>query len=375
MTIEMGLPKPAPTEKGPAMAEPKPLANILDITPYKGGDSAPGAWKLSSNENPLGASKAAVAAIAQASEHLERYPDGSARALREAIAAKYGLAADRIVCGSGSDEIFQLLGRAYLAPGDEIIQSEHAFLVYRLVAMQSGAKTVNAPETNDTADVEAMLALVTPRTKMVFLANPNNPTGTYIPFDQVRRLHAGLPEDVLLVLDGAYAEYVRRNDYSAGMELAGEAPNVVMTRTFSKIYGLAALRLGWAYGPASVIDAVNRVRGPFNVNALALAAGVAALQDDAFVDRSVDHNETELTRVGRSLKVMGFETVPSVGNFILIRFQDADEANAVDAYLRARGLVLRNVAAYGLPNCLRLTIGPVEANTAVIDALDAYKSA
>lgn len=359
------------------MAGPEPLPNILDIVPYKGGEPSEDGWKLSSNENPLGASEAAKVALIEASDHLELYPDGGATRLRKAIATKYGLDADRIVCGSGSDEIFQLLGRAYLRPGDEIIQTTHAFLVYRLVAQQSGAITVNAPEQNFTADVDAMLECVTNKTRIVFLANPNNPTGSYIPFDEVKRLHAGLREDILLVLDGAYAEYVRKNDYDAGTALAGEATNVIMTRTFSKIHGLAALRLGWAYGPASVIDAIHRVRGPFNVNALAQAAGIAALADEAFMQRSIDHNEAELVRVKSGLDQLGYETVPSVGNFMLIRFPETpgrDKA-AADAFLRARGIVIRDMTAYGLADCLRLSLGTVAANNDVLAAFAAFNKA
>ena len=355
------------------MIGPQPLANILEIVPYKGGEPAEGGWKLSSNENPLGASRAAIDAMKHAAETMERYPDGGATHLRRAIAEKYGLDADRIVCGSGSDEIFQLLGRAYLQPGDEIIQTKHAFLVYRLVAQQSGAITLSAEEQDYTADVDAMLALVTEKTRMVFLANPNNPTGTYIPFEEVKRLHAGLRDDILLVLDGAYAEYVRKNDYDAGTALAGEASNVLMTRTFSKIHGLAALRLGWAYGPASVIDAIHRVRGPFNVNAPAQAAGIAALSDDAFVDASVAHNDAELVRMADGLGKLGYELVPSVGNFLLIKFGSEAEKKAADAFLRARNIVIRDMTAYGLPDCLRLSFGTVEADDDVLAALDAFK--
>lgn len=357
------------------MTGPQPLPQIMDIVPYKGGESMEKAHKLSSNENPLGCSAAAREALIRAADHLEIYPDGAAARLRAAIAAKYGIDAERIVCGSGSDEIFQLLGRAYLKPGDEIIQTEHAFLVYRLVAQQAGAIVVDAPETNLTADVDAMLERVTDKTKIVFLANPNNPTGSYIPFDEVKRLHAGLREDILLVLDGAYAEYVRKNDYSAGMELAGEAPNVLMTRTFSKIHGLAALRLGWAYGPASVIDAVHRVRGPFNVSAVALAAGEAALTDDAFMAKSAEHNETELARIKTKLEAASFVVAPSVGNFLLIRFGSADRAAAADKFFRSRGIVIRGMAAYGLPDCLRLSTGTVSQNDEVIAAFEAFAKA
>lgn len=356
------------------MAGPQPLPNILEITPYKGGQKLPSGWKLSSNENPLGSSPAAQAAVIEASKSLELYPDGSSSALRQAIAGKYGIDADRIICGAGSDEIFQLLARAYLQPGDEILQSQHGFLVYRLVAQQSGAATISAPEKDLTTDVDAMLERVSPRTKIVFVANPNNPTGTYIPFSEIKRLHAGLPENVLLVLDGAYAEYVQNNDYSAGTDMAGEMPNVLMTRTFSKIHGLAALRLGWAYGPASVIDALHRTRGPFNVNAVAQAAGIAAINDDVFQAQSVAHNTAEIERLTTALNALGFKTWPSVGNFILIQFEDRDgrRSTEADAFLRARGIVIRDVNVYGLPDCLRLSTGTREANDDVIAAFEAF---
>ena len=211
----------------------------------------------------------------------EDYPDGSASELREAIGRAFGLDPDRIVCGAGSDDLLNLLARAYLADGDEAIHTTHGFLVYPIATLGTGAKPVVAPETEYTADVDAILSAVTPKTKIVFLANPNNPTGTYVPFDEVKRLHKALPPHVLLVIDAAYAEYVRRNDYEAGIELVATSENVVMCRTFSKIYGLAALRLGWMYGPAHVVDAINRIRGPFNVNAPAIAAGIAAIEDTA----------------------------------------------------------------------------------------------
>lgn len=356
------------------MAGPQPLANILEITPYKGGQKLENAHKLSSNENPLGCSPKAKDALIEASRQLELYPDGSAAALREAISSKYGIDADRIVCGAGSDEIFQLLARAYLRPGDNIVQSQHGFLVYRLVAQQSGAETRSAPETDLTANVDAMLERVDTRTKIVFLANPNNPTGTYIPYSEVKRLHDNLPDDVLLVLDGAYAEYVRLNDYDSGIALAGKAPNVLITRTFSKIHGLAALRLGWAYGPASVIDALNRTRGPFNISTVAQAAGIAALNDDSFQAASVAHNSTELPRVARAIEKLGFEIFPSVGNFLLIRFpkESGRTSDDADIFLRQHGIVIRNVAVYGLPDCLRASIGTKEQNDDMIAAFKAF---
>ena len=354
------------------MTGPIARSEILEITPYKGGEKLPGAHKLSSNENPLGCSPLAREAIIAASNETHIYPDGGARKLREAIGAKYGIDADRIVCGAGSDEIFQLLARAYLEPGDEILQTEHAFLVYRLVAQQSGAKTIDAPETNLTADVDALLERVTPKTKIVFLANPNNPTGTYISYEEVKRLHAGLREDILLVLDGAYAEYVRKNDYASGIELAGEAPNVLMTRTFSKIHGLGGVRLGWAFGPASVIDALNRTRGPFNVSSLAMDAGVAALSDDAFMSKSADHNEAELARVSAALTELGYKVHPSVGNFCLVEFADRGIAVRADAHLRANKIVVRDMLSYNLPNHLRVSMGTVSQDDDLIAAFEAF---
>jgi histidinol-phosphate aminotransferase len=350
---------------------PRPLPGILDIQPYKGGESVlPGVEKpvkLASNENPLGASPMAKQAFVDALAKLHIYPEGGATLLRHAIADRWGLDADRIVCGAGSDEIFQLLGRAYLAPGDEIVQSQYAFLVYRLVAQAAGATVRVAPDRDFVVDVDAMLAAVTPKTKIVFLANPNNPTGTYVPASEVRRLHAGLPADVLLVLDAAYAEYVPADDYSSGVELATQFDNVLMTRTFSKIYGLAALRLGWAYGAPALIDVLNRVRGPFNVSTPAQKAGVAAIEDEAFAQRSADHNARELARVSGVLRQYGYAVTPSVANFVLIHFAPGVAAEA-DRFLRSREFILRALKSYGLPDALRMTIGSTAENDAVLAA-------
>ena len=357
-------------------ARPVPRPGVLDIQAYVPGKSGAAGvakiYKLSSNETPLGPSPKAVAA-AKAVD-LEFYPDGAATKLREAIAAKYGLDPARIVCGAGSDELLNLLTHAYVGPGDEGVFTEHGFLVYRIAILAAGGKPVVVPETNYTADVDAILAAVTPRTKVVFLANPNNPTGTYLPFDEVKRLHAGLPPQVLLVLDAAYAEYVRRNDYASGLELVATAENVVMTRTFSKIYGLAALRLGWMVGPAHIVDAVNRIRGPFNVNAPAIEAGVAAIADDAHVADAVTHNERWLSWVTDEIEALGLQVTPSVGNFILIHFpaEAGRTAKDADAFLTKRGLIMRAVGAYGLPNALRMTIGNEEANRLVVTALSEF---
>jgi histidinol-phosphate aminotransferase len=355
-------------------ARPEPRPGIMQIEAYVPGKSAAAGvakiHKLSSNETPLGPSPKAIAAL-RAADHFELYPDGSATRLREAIAAKYGLDPARIICGSGSDELLALLTHTYVGPGDEGIFTEHGFLVYRIAILAAGGTPVVAKERSFTADVDAILAKVTPKTKIVFLANPNNPTGTYLPFDEVKRLHAGLPPHVLLVLDAAYAEYVRRNDYASGLELVATAENVVMTRTFSKIYGLANLRLGWMVGPAHVIDAVNRIRGPFNVNGPAMTAGIAAIQDDEHLARSVAHNDEWLGWLTREIEALGLTVTPSVGNFLLVHFptEPGRTAKDADAFLTGRGLILRRVDAYGLPQALRLTIGDEEANRLVVEAL------
>ncbi len=354
---------------------PQPRPGVLDIAPYIPGKStAPGVdkvYKLSSNESPLGPSAHAIEAYRTVGEHLEDYPDGASTALREAIGSVYGLDPDRIVCGAGSDDLLNLIARAYLKDGDEAIHATHGFLVYPIATLAAGAKPVVAPETNYTVNVDAMLQAVTPKTKVVFLANPNNPTGTYIPFDEVKRLHRGLPPHVLLVLDAAYAEYVQRNDYEAGIELVATSENVGMCRTVSKIHALAALRLGWMYGPGHVVDAVNRVRGPFNVNAAAIAAGIAAVRDTAHIEYSRAHNERWLPWLVEEIRKLGLEVTPSVANFLLIHFPDVKgkTAKEADAFLTKRGLILRQVGAYHLPNALRMSVGTEEANRLVVKAL------
>ncbi len=330
--------------------------------------------KLSSNETPFGPSPRAVEAYLEAVKTLARYPDGSARSLREAIGKLYGLDPARIVCGAGSDELLNLLAQAYLGPGDEAIYSEHGFLVYKIAIMGAGAKPVVAPEKNLTADVDAILKRVSPATRMVFLANPNNPTGTYLPIDEVRRLRAGLPEDVLLVLDAAYAEYVRANDYEAGIELVATTQNTVMTRTFSKIYGLASLRLGWAYCPPAIADALNRIRGPFNVSGPAIASGIAALADLAHVDASVVHNEIWRERMREALSGLGLDVTPSATNFLLVHFpgKNGHSAAEADRFLHTKHIIVRKVEEYGFPEALRLTIGSEADNLAVLDALASF---
>ena len=358
----------------------KPNPSILDIEAYVPGESkVPGGVrpaKLSSNETPLGPSPAAIAAYTSAAAGLERYPDGQSTLLRSAISRCYGIDAARIVCGAGSDEILALLARGYLGPGDEAIYTAHGFLVYRIAILTNGATPVIAPEKNLTTDVDAILARVTDRTRVVFIANPNNPTGTYIPFDEVRRLRSGLPESALLVLDAAYAEYVSNDDYEAGLELVAATSNTVMTRTFSKIHGLAALRIGWAYCPASVADVLNRIRGPFNLSSPSIAAGAAAMDDAAHMDKAKSHNDEWLPWVSAKLSGLGFDVTPSVANFVLFHFpsQAGKSAAGADEYLKSKGVIVRKVGAYGLPNALRMTIGSGDDNQRAIAALQDYMS-
>lgn len=357
---------------------PTPKPGILDITPYVGGRAgAPGTervFKLSSNESALGASPAAVKAFSAAGASLSFYPEGSARLLREAIAEAHGLNAERIVCGNGSDELLTMLAHCYLRPGDEVMFSRHAFIVYRIATLANSAIPVAVPEKNLRADVDAMLAAVSSRTRIAYLANPNNPTGSYLSGEEVRRLHAGLPPETLFVIDAAYAEYVRRNDYDAGIEMVSQFENVVMTRTFSKIYGLAGLRVGWAFCPAAVADVLNRVRGPFNVSTPAQAAAVAALRDRRHVEAAIAHNEHWREWLIEHIRKLGLRADESVGNFILIHFSSEGPHTAAkaDAYLTARGLILRGVTNYELPDCLRLTVGNEEANRLVISAFDTF---
>ncbi len=354
-----------------------PRPGVLDISPYIGGESViPGVTriiKLASNEGALGPSPQAVAASHGDADGLCRYPDGACSNLREAIGAHHGLDPTRITCGGGSDELISILARAYVGAGDELLYSQYGFLMYAIAATGLGAKPVTAPEKSLTADVHALLAKVTDRTRAVFLANPNNPTGTYLAFDEVRRLHAGLPGNVLLVLDAAYAEYMTADDYRAGVELVDSAENVVMTRTFSKIYALGGLRLGWCYGPTAVIDVVNRLRGPFNVTTPAQMAGLAALADQAHVDKVRSHTLRWRDWTTEALRGQGLDVPDSVGNFILARFASPAEADGADAFLRKNGVIVRKMGGYGLAESLRITIGTEEEMRLLAELLGDYQ--
>lgn len=357
--------------------EPQPRPGILMISPYVGGESKAGVERpirLASNEGALGASPRAIEAYRALAGELHRYPDGGAGELRAAIARRHGLSADGIVCGAGSDELIQLLVKSYAGPGDEVLYSAHGFLIYGITARSVGATPVAAPERDLKADVDALLARVTERTRLLFLANPNNPTGTYLTKAEVERLHAGLPGHVILVIDGAYAEYMSAADYSDGAELVDRSRNVVMTRTFSKIYGLSSLRLGWAYCPPAIADVLNRVRGPFNVSAAAQAAGVAAVEDTAFVEKVRQHNDVWRAWTEEALRGLGLVVHPSVTNFVLIDFAGivGKDAESARQYLKARGILVRQVGSYGLPTCLRITIGTGEEMEATVAALRDY---
>ncbi|MEE3626604.1 histidinol-phosphate transaminase [Nitrospirillum sp. BR 11752] len=359
------------------MSAPVPNPGILDIHAYVGGEAhAPGASRLirlASNEGALGPSPKAIAAYTAVAGQMHRYPDGGSKALRAGLGRRFGLDAERIVCGNGSDDVLQLLTRAYAGVGDEVLHTVHGFAIYPISARFAGATPVAAPERDLKTDVDALLARVTPHTRVVFIANPNNPTGSYLNKDELRRLHAGLPENVLLVIDAAYAEYVDAPDYTDGADLVDEFSNVVMTRTFSKIFALGGLRLGWAYCPAAVADVLNRVRGPFNVASSAQAAGLAALEDVEFLERSRRHNTQVRGWFVDQVRALGLVVHPSVANFVLISFaeQAGDRADAEGArqLLKSRGILVRQVGSYGLPHCLRVTIGLEDEMRAVVDGL------
>jgi len=358
--------------------QPVPKAGIMGLVPYAPGkvpDPSLGkTFKLSANESPLGPSPKALEAFHDTASDLFSYPDPSARSLRTAIARKYGLNPDHLVCGNGSDELLNLVARIYLGPGDEAIYTQYGFTVYPIAIQANGATPVVAPDHNFTVSVDEILARVTERTKVVFLANPNNPTGTYIPQSEVRRLSDGLPKGCVLVLDGAYAEFVRMNDYEAGIELVSTTQNTIMTRTFSKIYGLAAIRLGWAYASENIIEAIARVRDPFNVTGPSLAAAVAAFEDTAHTEKVRQHNDIWLPKLRQALIDAGLEVTPSLCNFLLLHFPDVEGKRAHDAhkFLAQQGLMLRQMDEYNLPNALRLSIGTAEANELVIAALTKF---
>jgi histidinol-phosphate aminotransferase len=340
ITIAEKLPKPHSILMTLKLA----LPDILKIEPYKPGISKVAGKKdiikLSSNENALGASPKALAALKSAEKRISRYPDGGCVALRNKIGEIYGLNPEQIVCGAGSDEILAFLCHAYAGDGDEVLYSQHGFLMYPISALRVGATPVKAPEKNLCADVDALLASVTLKTRILFLANPNNPTGSYLSKDKIEYLRKKLPQDILLVLDAAYCELVDADDFSEGNELVKKYPNVVVTRTFSKVYGLASLRLGWSYSSPEIADVLNRVRGPFNVSLQAQEAGVAALDDQEFIAKSKAHNTKWRAWMTAELTQLGLKVYPSQGNFVLVEFPDA---SATDTKLKENGIIIRRM--------------------------------
>jgi histidinol-phosphate aminotransferase len=355
----------------------RPQPGILDIALYEGGQShvagVANAVKLSSNENPFGPSEKAKEAFVRSVHQLHRYPSTDHASLRQAIADVHKLDAGRVICGVGSDEIITFLCQAYAGPGDEVLFTEHGFLMYRISALAVGATPVEVTERERTTDVDALLAACTDRTRLVFIANPNNPTGTMIGSKEVERLADGLPPQAILVLDGAYAEYVE--GYDGGAALIEARSNVVMTRTFSKIYGLGGLRIGWGYGPKAIIDVLNRIRGPFNLSNTQLDVAEAAVRDQDYVAKCRADNSRQRAWLAEALAELGVPSDTSTANFVLARFADPAEAEACDSYLRSEGLIVRRVSSYKLPHCLRITVGDEASCRRVAHAVAQFKGA
>jgi histidinol-phosphate aminotransferase len=359
------------------MSDIRPQPGILDIALYQGGKAhvagVSNIVKLSSNENPFGPSDKAREAYARAVHNLHRYPNTDHASLRQAIGEVHGLDPARIVCGVGSDEVITFLCQAYAGPGDEVIYTEHGFLMYRISALAVGATPIEVAERDRVVDVDAILAACSPFTKLVFLANPANPTGTMISLAELERLAKGLPRQAMLVIDGAYAEFVE--GYDGGAELATRLPNVFMTRTFSKIYGLGGLRIGWGYGAQEIIDVLNRIRGPFNLSAAQQEAAEAAVRDRAFVDHCRAENARLRVWLAEALAGLGVQSDVSMANFVLARFASADEAGACDEFLQSQGLIVRRVTSYKLPHCLRITVGDEASCRRVAHAIGQFKGA
>ncbi|WP_297803229.1 histidinol-phosphate transaminase [uncultured Brevundimonas sp.] len=360
----------------PRANAPTPKPGIMDIAPYVGGkgalDGIAEPMKLSSNENPLGAGPKAREAFSSVLDKIHIYPDGRADKLRAAVAAKHGLEEDRLLFGNGSDEVFALLNQTYLTAGDNIVASEYGFLAYRISAMGCEAQVKLAAEPEYRTEIDGLLAQVDERTKIVYVSNPSNPIGSYNTAEEIRRLHAALPSNVILVVDEAYAEYVVEPGYESAFELARTASNIVVTRTFSKIHGLGGLRIGFGYCPAAMMDAMDRIRLPFNVSVPGIAAAIAALNDDEHQQASRDLVLEWRPRLTQIIKGFGYEVFPSVGNFILVRFNSVEQAGAANAWLNSKGIIVRGVGGYGLPDCLRITIGTADQNRAVVDALSEF---
>lgn len=350
-----------------------PRPGIMAVEPYVGGESKVAGQnrviKLSSNEGAFGTPPAAEAAIREIAADGFRYPDGGSTELRQAIGKRFGLDPARIVVGAGSDELIGMLINSYGGPGTELLVSQYAFSMYAIYGQVAGCTIVTAPERNLTIDVDAMLARVSAATRLVFIANPNNPTGTLLPQSEIERLRRGLPANVLLALDSAYSEYVEDPDYNAGETMVDAGDNTVMLRTFSKIFGLGGARVGWCYGPAAVIDVLNRVRSPFNVNLIAQKAAVGALAEPGWVEKGRAHNTKARAALTARLQSVGIEVGESHCNFVLPDFGSVARANAALAALKARGVIVRPMGSYGLGQCVRITVGTDEECALVEEVL------
>ncbi|MBT2326966.1 histidinol-phosphate transaminase [Variovorax paradoxus] len=351
------------------MKLPAPRPNLQALRPYQVAISRNSIYNLSANEACLGPSLSAVSAAAAAANSLDTYPDGSASALRNAIGKRYDLDPSRIICGAGSEELISLIVQAYAAPGDEVLFTQFGFIKYELAARAFGAIPIRAPESDFTADVDALIASVTPRTRIVFLANPNNPTGTFLHEAQVRRLRAGLRSDILLVIDAAYAEFVATDTYDNGLSLARSTGNTLALRTFSKIHGLAGLRCGWGFGAQELVDTLHKVRGAFNVGSVSQAAAAAAIADIDHEARARDHNIAELAWLTDRFQSAGIAFIPSVCNFVVVRFNDAETCQRALEALAGQGVLAMPLNGYGISEAIRITIGTRDANEAVLRGL------
>lgn len=357
------------------MAQIKPQPGLMDIALYQGGASAiagrTDVLKLSSNENPLGPPPAAQEAMRAAVAKAHLYPSTDHASLRAAIGDVHGLDPNRIICGVGSDEVLQFVTQAYAGPGDEIIHTAHGFSLYPVLIHMAGATAVCVDEVDRVVDVDAILDAVTDRTRIVLLTNPGNPTGTRLPSEDLERLVEQLRDDVILVLDGAYTEYT--DGYDGGVSLMAERPNVLMTRTFSKIYGLGGLRIGWGYGPQEMIDVMTRIRQPFNLSELQMAAAEAAVRDRAWVRDCAELNVTQRARLTGALRQLGLAVDDSETNFVLARFSSEAEADSADQALKDAGILVRKAKGYGFAQALRITVGDNAQTGRVIDALTAWR--
>ncbi|MDQ2093796.1 histidinol-phosphate transaminase [Rhodalgimonas zhirmunskyi] len=357
------------------MTKFSPQPGIMEIDLYVGGKSALAGHaevlKLSSNENPLGPPPSAIAAMQEAAPRAHLYPSTDHAALRHAIAEAHDLDPERIICGVGSDEVLQFVTQAYAGPGDEIIHTEHGFSMYPILTHMAGATPVRVPEKDRVVDVDAILAAVTERTRIVLLTNPGNPTGTRLSDAELTRLADGLPGDVILVIDSAYAEYAE--GYDGGKSLAETRDNILMTRTFSKIYGLGGLRLGWGYGPRGMIEVMTRIRQPFNLSVLHLAAGEVAARDQDWVSHCAALNADQRARLTGALRQLGIACDDSDTNFVLARFADETQAIAADTALQSEGIIVRRVGGYGFPEGLRITVGDEAQTGRVIAALTRWR--